>query len=62
MSTITVFAPQLKPGDLVVDPSGDYAQYGPITRVRRQGVSFVAETRAGVNLSFGVTNRVQIQR
>lgn len=60
--TKTVFAPRIQPGDLITDPSGDYAQHGRITRIHRRGLQWLAETAEGTELAFLPTERVEVTR
>lgn len=58
----TVAGCRVAPGDLVTDPSGDYAGYGPIAEVHRQGVSTIATCHDGTRLSFLPFDRVRVAR
>lgn len=61
-ATRNVTGAGLRVGDLVVDDSGDYAQFGPITEVHRKGLSFVATTKSGQRLSFLPFDVVTVER
>lgn len=59
----TVFASKLKEGDLIVDPTGNYKECGPIKRVYRAGqFRVIVETNSGVELNFLPFSRLEIMR
>lgn len=62
MTSKHVHSSGLRRSDLVTDTSGSYAQYGPITTVRRTGLRWTAMTESGTELSFGLFDLITVDR
>lgn len=61
-TTHTVAGCRVRPGDVVTDPTGNCAELGAVTELRRAGAYWIATTESGRQLAFLPFDLVTVDR